>query len=125
MAKFTNRVSIATASHYWAITVTPAHGRPVTGYFPNRNGGVVGTPAWFIRGVRELRDLSRFPHLDKSIAALAELVETASIALTRSGRTPWADIELVLAEIALTARTGKTNLWNDTACTVIDCPSCL
>jgi hypothetical protein len=125
MAKHTNRITVTTHSLYWQVTVTPSHGRAVTGFFPNRNGGVVGTPAWFIRGVRELRDLSRFPFIDKSIGALAELVETAGISITRSGRTPWADIELVLAEIAITARTGKSNLWNDTACTVIDCPSCL
>lgn len=99
------RVVVQSSPYYWAITVTGT-GKPVTAYLPNGKGvrGVGATPAWFIRGVRELGDAKAFPCLPRAIDALAHLVETVGVRVTSGHRMDWASIEDCLHDIRAVAR---------------------
>ena len=111
MSKMTNRVSVITETYFWLVQVTTTEGSRVEGYFPNRmdvrrdNNGA--TPAWFIKGIRSLRDTEKFPYLHLAIDGLAVLVKNTAISSTRQGqRAPWADVELELFRLSRLARYG-------------------
>lgn len=109
--KLTNRVYVKTESMFWVVNVTTNDGNLVQGFYPNRAG--VGrdfngaTPVWFIKALRDLRDMTKFPFLNRAIDDLAILVKNTAVSVSRTGeRAPWGDIELELFRIASLARYG-------------------
>lgn len=106
----TNRLTIVTTTHYWKVVVTPNTGKPVVAMFDNRYGvGRMGnTPSWFIKALRDLQHVDRYPHLDEALDRLSRLVQNTCINNSREGKRPWADVELDLRDIARIARDGDT-----------------
>jgi hypothetical protein len=104
----TNHLVIHTTSHYWKVVVTPNTGKPIVAMFDNRYGvGRMGnTPSWFIKVLRELQDLNKYPHIHEVMDRLARVVQNTCINNSREGKRPWADVELDLRDIALLARDG-------------------
>lgn len=109
--KLTNRVYVKTESMFYVVNVTTNDGTLVQGFYPNRAGvgrdfnGVV--PTWFIKGVRDLRDTTKFPFLNRAIDDLAVLVKNTAISVSRTGqRAPWGDTEMELFRITRLARYG-------------------
>jgi hypothetical protein len=109
--KLTNRVYVKTESMFYVVNVTTNDGQLVQGFYPNRAGvgrdfnGVV--PNWFIKGIRDMRDTTKFPHLNRAIDDLAVLVKNTAISASRTGqRAPWGDTEMELFRISRLARYG-------------------
>ena len=104
----TNRLVIASHTHYWKVVVTPNTGKPVVAMFDNRYGvGRMGnTPSWFISVLRDLQNLEKYPYIHEVTDRLARVVQNTCINNSREGKRPWADVELDLRDIALLARDG-------------------
>ena len=109
--RLTNRVSVVTETLYWVVNVVTDDGHVTQGFYPNskdlygaRTAGV--TPRWFIKGIRDMRDTTKFPFLNRAMPELAVLVKNTSISLTRTGRTSWVDAEMELFRITRLARYG-------------------
>jgi hypothetical protein len=109
--KLTNRLHVVTETMYWVVNVVTEDGHITQGFYPNskdlygsKTAGV--TPRWFINGIRDMRDTTKFPFLNRAMADLAILVNNTSISLTRAGCTPWADVEVELFRISRLARYG-------------------
>jgi len=104
----TNRLNVITTTHYWKVIVTPSQGKPVEGMFDNRYGvqRMGNTPTWFIKALRDLRNVEKYPHLHEVLDRVARVVENSCINNSREGKRPWADIELDLRDIAIAARDG-------------------
>jgi hypothetical protein len=107
----TNRLYVTAHTGWWDVLVTPSNGKQVLAHFPNRvgvgNTGDNATPAWFIKALRDLANLDKFPHLHTVLDDVAVLVQNAGIQLSRSGRRPaWGDIETMLHNLTMQARNG-------------------
>ena len=105
----TNRLTIVNNSMYWKVIVTPSHGKPVVAMFDNRYGAdrMGNTPSWFIKALRELRNVDKYPHLEDALPRIARIVENSCINNSREGKRPWADIELDIRDAAIVARDGE------------------
>ena len=109
--KLTNRVFVKSEAMFYVVNVTTNEGSLVQGFYPNRAGvgrdfnGVV--PNWFIKGIRDMRDTTKFPFLNRAIDDLAILVKNTAISVSRTGqRAPWGDVEMELFRISRVARYG-------------------
>lgn len=123
--KTTNRLTIVSTSHYWKVLVTPPTGKPVVAMFDNRYGvGRMGnTPTWFIKALKDLRNVEKYPHLNDALPRIARIVQNTCINNSREGKRPWADVELDLRDAALVARNGENveeSLANTYRVTVAD-----
>jgi hypothetical protein len=105
---YTNRLLVETNTYYWKVTVTPSHGSQVVGHYDNRFevSRMGNTPSWFIKALKDLRDLTKYPHLPEVLDRVAVLVKNTEINNSREGRRPWGDVELDLMSIAREARDG-------------------
>jgi len=109
--KLTNRVSVISHTMYHTIVITTNDGHVVEGFYPTRAGLARdfngSTPNWFVKGIRDMRDTTKFPFLNRAIDDLAVLVQNTSVSISRTGqRAPWGDIEMELFRITRLARYG-------------------
>lgn len=113
--RYTNRLSVYAGSYSWTITLTHNDGRVTRHYVSNsrdlgRSDRNASREA-VIAMLRELRNVTVFPHLHEAFEMVSDLVRDMSLQEANLARNVnWADIELRLFGIAKIARNGLTEV---------------